>query len=328
MKKRLIIISICLAFLMTSISAVFAVDVGNNAGSNTGQNSDPKSSIPGGTFVTYNLTHVVSSNMQEEVWGYYETTMPSSEPQITDSTQPTTEGKIEPTEPSKKPSNIIKKNIKMKAGACKKIKVSGKILKCSSSKKKVAKVSSKGKITALIKGRSTVIIKTNKKKYKCNVQVTTNPKLIESSITMVRGFPVNIKIKGKAPGVKNKYKNTKVAKVVSKKTAKSMYNKLFKGWTINKKGKKAIAKSISNNIQIKALKPGKSTLTITVNGKKLKLKVNVIKYQPKYWQCYISYSDGGISYGDDEDYYGFGKRHHWNSIGTYYYGDGDGWFCP
>ncbi|MCI6652420.1 MAG: Ig-like domain-containing protein [Ruminococcus sp.] len=35
----------------------------------------PKSTIPGGAYVTYNLTNVISSNMQEEVWGYYETTL-------------------------------------------------------------------------------------------------------------------------------------------------------------------------------------------------------------------------------------------------------------
>ncbi|MCI6652471.1 MAG: Ig-like domain-containing protein [Ruminococcus sp.] len=39
----------------------------------------PKSTIPGGAYVTYNLTNVTSSNMQEEVWGYYETTF-SPEP--------------------------------------------------------------------------------------------------------------------------------------------------------------------------------------------------------------------------------------------------------
>ncbi|MGN1131556.1 MAG: Ig-like domain-containing protein, partial [Ruminococcus sp.] len=39
----------------------------------------PKSTIPGGAYVTYNLTNVISSNMQEEVWGYYETTF-SPEP--------------------------------------------------------------------------------------------------------------------------------------------------------------------------------------------------------------------------------------------------------
>ena len=39
----------------------------------------PKSTIPGGAYVTYNLTNVISSNMQEEVWGYYETTL-SPEP--------------------------------------------------------------------------------------------------------------------------------------------------------------------------------------------------------------------------------------------------------
>ncbi|MCI6653561.1 MAG: Ig-like domain-containing protein [Ruminococcus sp.] len=37
--------------------------------------SKPTSTIPGGAYVTYNLTNVISSNMQEEVWGYYETTL-------------------------------------------------------------------------------------------------------------------------------------------------------------------------------------------------------------------------------------------------------------
>ena len=64
-----------------------------------------------------------------------------------------------------------------------------------------------------------------------------------------KGKKVTVKIKGKSALVKNVYKNTKIAKVVSKKTAKK--------------------------IKIKGLKKGKTTLKIKVNGVTLKLKVKV-----------------------------------------------------
>ena len=54
----------------TSISQTYPTTIEQISTSTT-----PKSTIPGGAYVTYNLTNVISSNMQGEVWGYYETTL-------------------------------------------------------------------------------------------------------------------------------------------------------------------------------------------------------------------------------------------------------------
>ncbi len=138
----------------------------------------------------------------------------------------------------------------LKAGAQKTIKViDGSAKSWNSSDSKVAKVKS-GKVTALKKGTATVTATlTNGKKLSCKVKVTTSPKLSKKSITVKLKKTKKIKITGKAKGVNNKYKNTKIAKVKSKKSAKSL--------------------------KIKGLKKGKTTLKITVNGVKLKLKVKV-----------------------------------------------------
>ena len=66
---------------------------------------------------------------------------------------------------------------------------------------------------------------------------------------MKKGKTKTITITGKAPGVKNAYKNTKKARVISGKTA--------------------------TKIKVKGLKKGKTTLKIKVNGVTLKLKVVV-----------------------------------------------------
>jgi hypothetical protein len=64
-----------------------------------------------------------------------------------------------------------------------------------------------------------------------------------------KGGVKTIKISGKANSVNNKYKNTKYAKIITGKTAKTL--------------------------KIRGLKRGKTVLKITVNGVKLKLNVKV-----------------------------------------------------
>ena len=66
---------------------------------------------------------------------------------------------------------------------------------------------------------------------------------------MKKGATKSVKIVGKAKVVNNKYTNTKIARVISKKSA--------------------------TNLKIKGLKNGNTTLKIRVNGVILKLKVKV-----------------------------------------------------
>ena len=125
----------------------------------------------------------------------------------------------------------------------------GKVIGWKSSNMKKAIVKN-GKVTALAKG-SAVITATleDGREQTCNIKVTTSPKLSKKSVTVKKGKIVTVKITGKAPGVNNKYKNTKKAKVISKKTAKK--------------------------IKIKGRKKGKTTLKIRVGSTWLKVKVKV-----------------------------------------------------
>ena len=152
--------------------------------------------------------------------------------------------------PPKAEPKLSSPSASLKAGAQKTIKViDGSAKSWNSSDSKVAKVKS-GKVTALKKGTATVTATlTNGKKLTCKVKVTTSPKLSKKSITVKLKKTKKIKITGKAKGVNNKYKNTKIAKIKSKKSAKTL--------------------------KVKGLKKGKTTLKITVNGVKLKLKVKV-----------------------------------------------------
>lgn len=164
-----------------------------------------------------------------------------------------------PTAPAPK---LAASSAKKNAGQTYTIKVnnkpSGTTLAFSSNKKKVATVTSKGKVTALTKGTATISVKimkgkTVQKTLKFTMTVKNNPKLSKNTLTIKKaGKSATVKISGKASSVKNKYsvKNKKIAKVTTK----------------SKSAKK---------VTIKGLKKGKTTVTITVNGKALKLTVKV-----------------------------------------------------
>lgn len=122
-------------------------------------------------------------------------------------------------------------------------------VKFSSSAKKIAAVNKNGVVTTLRKGRAKIIVKVGKRKLRCIVKVTSNPKLAPNSVTVKKGKTVSVKIIGKAKGVNNKYKNTEYANIVSKKTA--------------------------NTITVKGRKRGKTTVKVVVNKLALKLKVKV-----------------------------------------------------
>lgn len=137
------------------------------------------------------------------------------------------------------------------------VKIDGKLAEnWTSSNSKVVKVTANGKVTNLRKGTATLkATLKDGRKFSQKVKITSDPCLIKgskhniTSVSVKKGKTVSLKIDGKANAVKNSYKNTKYAKVTSKRTAKT--------------------------IKIRGLKKGKTTLYITVNGKKLKLRVNV-----------------------------------------------------
>ena len=146
-------------------------------------------------------------------------------------------------------------NVSLKSGATKTIKVlNGKVKSYKVTNNKVAKVNSKGVVTALNKGKTTVIVTLKDgNKLNCKVNVTTAPKLSKSTVNVKVGKTVKVKALGKAKNIALK-------------------------WTVsNKNVNTSIAKKISASVlNIKGVKKGKTTIKVKVNNvKTLTLKVNV-----------------------------------------------------
>lgn len=180
--------------------------------------------------------------------------------QNTPTEKPTVKPTAKPTTPpgAQTDSNFIKLNIiaaTLQAGKVITLKATDKNGKkvsvtFSSSNKKVAKVTGKGKLYALKRGVAKITVKFKKNKMSsCIINVVTSPKLSKNKIKLKKGQTKSVKISGKSSAVKNTYKNTKIAKVTSARTAKKL--------------------------KIRGLKRGTTTLKIKVNGVSLKLKVIV-----------------------------------------------------
>jgi hypothetical protein len=150
------------------------------------------------------------------------------------------------------PQDIVQTySLKLKAGETDDVGMDGSKVTYYSANKKIATVSKKGIVKALRKGSTTIKVREGINVFKYKVKVTTNPKLSKSTVTVKAKKTVTVSISGKASGVNNTYKNTKIAKIVSAKSA--------------------------SKIKIKGLKKGTTTLKVTVNGVALKLKVKVKK---------------------------------------------------
>ncbi len=146
-------------------------------------------------------------------------------------------------------------NVSLKSGATKTIKVlNGKVKSYKVTNNKVAKVNSKGVVTALNKGKTTVIVTLKDgNKLNCKVNVTTAPKLSKPTVNVKVGKTVKVKALGKAKNIALK-------------------------WTVsNKNVNTSIAKKISASVlNIKGVKKGKTTLKVKVNNvKTLTLKIKV-----------------------------------------------------
>lgn len=146
-------------------------------------------------------------------------------------------------------------NVSLKSGATKTIKVlNGKVKSYKVTNNKVAKVNSKGVVTALNKGKTTVIVTLKDgNKLNCKVNVTTAPKLSKSTVNLKVGQSAKIKIYGKAKGIE---------------FGISGRNKNIEVWLYKMKD--------ATGFEVEGLKKGKATLKVKVNNvKTLILKVNV-----------------------------------------------------
>lgn len=124
-----------------------------------------------------------------------------------------------------------------------KLKGNKKKVKWSTSKKSIATVSAKGKVTAKKAGKVTITAKVGGKKYKCKVTVVSQY-LNRTYITLQKGNTFKLKVYGTNKKVK---------------------------WSSNKK---SVAKVSSKGV-VTAVKNGKATITAKVGNKKYKCTVNV-----------------------------------------------------
>ncbi len=176
-------------------------------------------------------------------------------PSETDPTSPTQSGKTIEYNSSNNSAKTIRLNLRtatVKSGKIITLKVynkGGNKVKYSSNNKKVAKVSSAGKVSALKKGMAKITVKVGSKKLYFTIKITSSPKLSKSSITVKKGGYKTIKITGKCSTVSNTYYHTKKARISGKRTAAKF--------------------------KVIGLKKGKTTLKVKVNGVVLKLKVKV-----------------------------------------------------
>lgn len=146
-------------------------------------------------------------------------------------------------------------NVSLKSGATKTIKVlNGKVKSYKVVNNKVAKVNSKGVVTALNKGKTTLIVTLKDgNKLNCKVNVTTAPKLSKPTVNVKVGQSAKIKIYGKAKGIE---------------FGISGRNKNIEVWLYKMKD--------ATGFEVEGLKKGKATLKVKVNNvKTLTLKVNV-----------------------------------------------------
>lgn len=156
---------------------------------------------------------------------------------------------------------INKKKVTLYVGKTLSLKVNGtsKKVKWSSSKKSVATVSSKGKVTAKKAGKATITAKIGKKKYKCVVTVNSifgnNPK----SVTVEDFKKIYIMTNLDDVLLSNTVSDPEIIKA-----------QLDTGWGGKKTG-----------LNITVLKDGASTITIKNNFNSEKIKINVIAEKEK-----------------------------------------------
>ena len=140
---------------------------------------------------------------------------------------------------------LSSKKITLIKGQSKTLKLKGtkKKAKWSSSKKSIATVTSKGKVTAKKKGTAKITAKLGKKKYTCTVKVET-PKISKTKATINAGSTLQLKLSGTTQKVT---------------------------W---KSSKKSVATVDSKGV-ITGVKAGNATITATVSKKKYTCKVTV-----------------------------------------------------
>lgn len=230
---------------------------------------------------------------------------------------------------STKGVKLSKSSLKLNKGKSYTLKVanaSGKKVRWSTKSKRIATVTSKGKVTAKGKGTTYIYAKVGGKTLKCKVTVSVPaPKLSKSSITINKGKSYTLKVSNASSKVRWSVKNKKVATITSKGkvTAKSkgttyVYARVgkktlkckvtvrepavvrkytidsgksksltFSGassktkWKSSNSSIVSVSKSKGKKVTVKARKVGKATITATTSGRKTYQFVITVKGKPE-----------------------------------------------
>lgn len=163
-------------------------------------------------------------------------------------------------------------------GQSQKIKISGtsQSVKWTTSNKKIATVSSKGKIKTKKKGTVTITATINGKKYKCKVKVET-PSINKTKASLEVGKTTTLKMNSTSQTVKWSSSNTKIATVSSKGkvTAKKAGNATITAKIGTKKYKCTITVKASSTIKVTSISLNKSS-TNTYVGDNTTLKATIL----------------------------------------------------
>lgn len=168
---------------------------------------------------------------------------------------------------------INKKSVTLIKDQSAALKISGtkKSIKWSSSDKKIASVSSKGKVTAKKRGTATITAKVSGKKYTCKVTVQT-PVLNKTKATVAVGKSTTLKLSGTNQKITWKSSNKSIATVSSKGkvTGKKAGNVTITATVLKKKYSCKVAVEVPvtkvslNKLEIKLAKGQNYTLKATV----------------------------------------------------------------
>ena len=160
-------------------------------------------------------------------------------------------------------ASISKKKVTVYVGNTTTLSVKGtkKTVKWKSSNKKVATVSSKGRVTGKKTGTAKITATVGKKKYTCTVTVKKKPAISKKTVTLRKGKSTTLKLNNAtAKKVTWSSKNKKVAKV-------------------------------SRTGKVTGVKKGTTTIYAKYNGKKYSCKVTV-KGDPKLSKAKLSLTAG------------------------------------
>lgn len=183
-------------------------------------------------------------------------------------------------------TKITKTKVTLIKGQTTTLKVTGTKKKATwySSKKSVATVSSKGKVTAKKAGTAKITAKVNDKKYTCTVKVQ-EPKLSKTKLTVTVGNKHTLKMSGTDQKVSWKSSNTSIATVNSKGvitakktgTAKITATVLKKSYTCNLTVKKPVEEfndaKAKKNIKATSYDTGDGVVAVFENNYKFQLGI-------------------------------------------------------